>query len=273
MLLTILAPGLNNRLKMNRPKHLSSNLIIQSPPKSTSFLLSKQLITLPGSQLQAWTCLFETEHINDEEFHFLINSSSLSQRAVPKRKAEHVAGRLCINWCYQMLTNQTPPIIHSDNHGCPIWPFPFKGSISHSNGMAVGALINKANILSLGVDVETILDDKTTKNIFGMILTPAEQAIHINPVSEKMTFNSYVTLIFSAKESIYKALYPLVKHFFDFSAASVTSVNGSKIKFTLHSQALPEIFDKTLIEVAYKFENNRVLTTCVVEDTFLRYLR
>jgi enterobactin synthetase component D len=241
---------------------------VKSTIELAPFVLTKKLIVLPGSQLQAWTCLFDAQQLNDDEFSFILKNSSLSTRAVTKRRAEHVAGRLCIHWCYQMLTNQTPPMISSDKHGCPVWPFPFKGSISHSSTMAVGILTQDTNILSLGIDIETLLDDKTTTDIVGMVLSSEEQSVHRSRYNQEMSFSRFVTLVFSAKEAIYKAVYPLVRHFFDFTAASVIAISNTKIQFVLHNHALPELIDMTPIEVAYRIENNQVLTACVIQKAF-----
>ncbi|MFT5757023.1 MAG: enterobactin synthetase component D [Alteromonadaceae bacterium] len=255
------------------PKNNDMQLCIQSTP----FVLTKRLIVLPGSELQAWVCHFDTQQFKDDEFSYILNNSSLSARAVTKRKAEHVAGRLCIHWCYQMLTNQTLPIIHADKHGCPVWPFPFKGSISHSQTMAVGVLTQNSNVLSLGVDIETILNDKTTAEIVNMVLSSTEQSVHTSlyneEYNEEMPFNRFVTLVFSAKEAIYKALYPLVKHFFDFSAATLVSISKTKIQFVLQNNALPEIVDMAPIDVTYRIENNQVLTACIIEQSFRPYIK
>jgi enterobactin synthetase component D len=253
---------------MNNDIVSPDNCDIDSNIQATPFILTKKLIVLPGSQLQAWVCFFDAQQLNDDEFSFILKNSPLSTRAVTKRKAEHVAGRMCIHWCYQMLTNQQPPMISSDKHGCPIWPFPFKGSISHSNTMAVGVLTKDSDLLSLGVDIETILDDKTTSDIVGMVLSSEEQSVHKTLYHQDMPFTRFVTLVFSAKEAIYKAIYPLVKHFFDFTAASVVAISNTKIQFVLHHSALPELIDMTPIEVAYRIEKNQVLTTCIIKKTF-----
>lgn len=252
---------------------LSSNQCIGSDNLSNVFVTARQLITLPGSHLLAWTCLFNIDEFNNNQFNFILKGSSVSVRAVAKRKAEHVAGRLCIHWCYQMLVNQTPPLIYSDKHGCPIWPVPFKGSISHCNGKAVGVLTLDPHIQSLGLDIETLLDDKTTADIVSMVLSSEELSLYASAYKEKMLFSCYVTLIFSAKEAIYKALYPIVKHMFDFSAASVVAVSNTNIRFILHNHALPELVDMTPIDVSYRIEDNSVLCACVIENSFNRYVR
>jgi enterobactin synthetase component D len=69
----------------------------------------------------------------------------------------------------------------------------------------------------------------------------------------------YPTLVFSAKESLYKAIYPLCKQYFGFLEASLVDVKSNTFKLFLHSnqaQVAPfndeyqgyfEVFDQTLI--------------------------
>uniref|UniRef100_UPI0026F03213 4'-phosphopantetheinyl transferase family protein n=1 Tax=Lonsdalea britannica TaxID=1082704 RepID=UPI0026F03213 len=46
-------------------------------------------------------------------------------------------------------------------------------------------------------------------------------------------FSTLLTLAFSAKESLYKALYPQVKHYFDFLDVKLVTLDNVRHTFTL----------------------------------------
>jgi enterobactin synthetase component D len=71
-----------------------------------------------------------------------------------------------------------------------------------------------ANWCGLGIDIEQHLSNKIAQEIAPVALTSYEQANFGNDPL-------WVTLIFSAKESLFKALSPLTNRRFDFDAAEL----------------------------------------------------
>ncbi len=73
--------------------------------------------------------------------------------------------------------------------------------------------------------------------------------------------NIATSLIYSAKESIFKALYSYVGDYFGFEMASVCeiSVHDSIIRFSL-AQSLQQKVGKVSIECRYLLAENRVIT-------------
>jgi 4'-phosphopantetheinyl transferase EntD len=67
------------------------------------------------------------------------------------------------------------------------------------------------------------------------IITLDEEAVLTEHTMKEnsLNFSQAFTLAFSAKESLFKALYPSVGYYFDFSVANITQFNSESNSFTL----------------------------------------
>jgi 4'-phosphopantetheinyl transferase EntD len=88
----------------------------------------------------------------------------------------------------------------------PIWPQGFVGSISHAQGVAVAAAAQANHYQSLGIDIEGHTDFSTA--LLRRILSPAEFD-HVTSLASKRT--EWGRLYFSAKEAVYKCVWPLTR--------------------------------------------------------------
>ena len=140
------------------------------------------------------------------------------QRSVAKRQAEFLAGRLCARAALQQLDNlDCVPAIGEDR--APVWPPHISGSITHSTGHAAAIVGHKAQWRGLGMDLENVLSLERAERLAGEILTADElQRMARLPREQHARL---VTLTFSAKESLFKALYPIVQKRFYFEHAEV----------------------------------------------------
>ena len=140
------------------------------------------------------------------------------QRSVAKRQAEFLAGRLCARAALQQLNNlDCVPAIGEDR--APVWPPHISGSITHSSGHAAAIVGHKAQWRGLGMDLENVLSLERAERLAGEILTADElQRMARLPREQHARL---VTLTFSAKESLFKALYPIVQKRFYFEHAEV----------------------------------------------------
>ena len=140
------------------------------------------------------------------------------QRSVAKRQAEFLAGRICARAALRQLDGQTcVPTIGEDR--APVWPAHISGSITHSTGRAAAIVANKNHWRGLGMDLENLLDAERAERLAGEILTPAELLRMATLAHDDRAL--LVTLTFSVKESLFKALYPIVGQRFYFEHAEV----------------------------------------------------
>jgi enterobactin synthetase component D len=152
--------------------------------------------------------------VDDFQRAGIVPSASL-QRSVAKRQAEYLAGRVCARAALQRLDGRDyVPSSHEDR--APIWPAGICGSITHGKGWAAAVVASEGTCRGLGLDQEALLDDERAARLMGEILTPAE-CERLDPGQMGLT----VTLTFSLKESLFKALYPLTRQRFYFEHAEV----------------------------------------------------
>jgi 4'-phosphopantetheinyl transferase EntD len=140
---------------------------------------------------------------------------------VAKRQAEYLAGRYVAKQALKNL-NLTDINIPIGSNGCPIWPINISASITHTNNIAICACADQKKYQYLGIDLEKIVSSQCATDIIDSIANPFEKNL-----LRKIPINisKALTLLFSAKESLYKALYSSVGHYFDFKEAQLTNVS------------------------------------------------
>jgi len=147
------------------------------------------------------------------------------------RRRDYVAGRTALH-----LALATAAPILSDDRGAPILPAGWVGSVSHK-GVRAAALIAPAGRGHLGVDLELAVPPR--QDIARRILTPREQAA----LPDR---GRAVTLRFSIKEAIYKAIDPYVRRYVGFTEVEL-DVTGDAVTVTT---ALPFAIEATWREHA-----------------------
>ncbi len=155
----------------------------------------------------------------------------LIQNAVKKRRKEFSTGRLCAHRALRQLNIESAPLLAGDKRE-PLWPEGVVGSISHSGTCCVAAVSCDTEIISLGLDVEK---RETVKPAIRDLISLPEELEWLgsrkhDPIAWK--------LIFSAKESVYKCLYPVLRQWIGFSQA--------RLKFDFQKQLFTVSLDKAL---------------------------
>jgi 4'-phosphopantetheinyl transferase EntD len=111
-----------------------------------------------------------------------------------------------------------PQAIPKSTGGMPVWPNDIVGSLAHDAKVAVAAMAARQDFLSIGVDVEPA--EPIDPDLLGMIATPAERATApAEPTRGR--------LLFSIKEAVYKAVYPLDGRFLDHHDVEVSLPAGT----------------------------------------------
>lgn len=143
---------------------------------------------------------------------------------VAKRQAEYLAGRLCAREGLRRLTGSASvPTVGADR--APQWPAGLVGSISHGHGWAAALVAHGSAWRGLGLDVEQPLPVARAERLAEQILTPGELLQLQGLAPEQRAWR--VSLTFSLKESLFKALYPLVLRRFYFHDAELLDCHAS----------------------------------------------
>lgn len=116
--------------------------------------------------------------------------------AVASRQLEFAAGRAAARRALAAL-GMAEVSIPSGEGRAPLWPAGIVGSISHAGDRAVAAVARSFGVSSIGIDLE--LARPLSADVAGMVVTSRDR-LGALPLG--------ATIAFSAKESVYKALYP-----------------------------------------------------------------
>lgn len=166
----------------------------------------------------------------------------LSPQAVEKRRREFLMGRTAARLALQELGIAPPPAIMRGERREPLWPQGIVGSITHAGDYAVAAVAREANVLSIGIDIEKVKQRHVTE--IGRTIADADEQRWIQ--QDPNAIVQRTLLIFSAKESVFKALYPLCQVFLDYSAVSLKA--DSEGKFTaVFSEQTKSIFSQNAV--------------------------
>jgi 4'-phosphopantetheinyl transferase EntD len=141
-------------------------------------------------------------------------AASVAQ-AVDSRRKQFTAGRVLARDAWQRLGVPAQPLLN-DAQRVPRWPAGVVGTITHTHGWCAAAVARSDDFAALGADVEAATP--LEQNLWERICRPAERRLlEDSPELGGVLGKAY----FSAKESIYKALYPSVRVFLDFQSMQI----------------------------------------------------
>ncbi|MFI6153795.1 4'-phosphopantetheinyl transferase [Kitasatospora sp. NPDC051170] len=160
-------------------------------------------------------------------------------RAVESRRREFTTARLCARRALARLG--LPPVaVPPGPLGEPRWPAGVLGSITHSTNYRAAAVARSADVLALGIDVEP--DLPLPEDLLESIASPAEHARLLDLEQAAPSPVNWGRLLFSAKESVYKAWFPQGRRILDFFDADVTfgpPLGGGDGSFRAHLLLTP----------------------------------
>lgn len=170
----------------------------------------------PTSDIKFHFCEYDQAYFDRSHYElYKIELPKNLENAVPKRHASFLAGRYSAVRALNNLGVE-PGSISTGDHGSPLFPSGVRASLSHSECKAIAVASSESSVRFLGVDIEKIMSCSSAANIQDMVLELEEFAI-LKHCSSSLG----LTLAFSMKESVFKALYPLVRCYFDFNAVKI----------------------------------------------------
>lgn len=151
-------------------------------------------------------------------------------RAVDARRREFVTGRACAREALGRLGVGSTPI-GSGARGEPLWPAGVVGSITHCAGYRASAVARARDIRWIGIDAEphAPLPAGVLDTIAGADERRALPAAGAQDVA-------WDRVLFSAKEAVFKAWYPLTRRSLGFDEVDVRIDGGDA---TFHASVTP----------------------------------
>jgi 4'-phosphopantetheinyl transferase EntD len=102
--------------------------------------------------------------------------------------------------------------------GAPQWPPGVVGSITHCAGYRASAVARDRDVVTVGLDAEP--HDDLPSGVLGAVASAREQA-RLAALAAARPDVCWDRMLFSAKESVYKAWFPLTRRWLNFEDASV----------------------------------------------------
>lgn len=190
----------------------------------------------------------------------LAEEEAFFKGSMPKRQRELMLGRAAARQALRILGHSDElPLLSEEGTRIPLWPLGLVGSLSHKEDRAVALLAEADAARGVGVDLEQYSNEQ---RILTHKVASQNEAKWITAVPELEAYRSL--LVFSAKETLYKALYPLLRMPLAFRDAELELESESTFKGTLSERIRERLPFLTTLTVYYFRRADLVLTMCVI---------
>jgi enterobactin synthetase component D len=148
-----------------------------------------------------------------------------------KRQTEFSHGRSCAHQALAKFKLESEPIPRNAETREPCWPEEVRGSITHSGEYAAAAVGLTGDVSGIGIDLESlsrVVDFNISRHV--CVEKELEWLKTLSPTKA----NHGLRIIFSAKESIFKCLFPISRTYLYFKDATVEiDEDSDEFTFTL----------------------------------------
>ena len=149
--------------------------------------------------------------------------------ATAGRRLQFLAGRFCAMEALRRLDPRRPPtMVGRTERGTPMWPSGVVGSITHTDGFVSAAVARADEARSLGIDSERIVTSEQARRVSTHVSWPSELMHGREAGLDRL---QSITLVFSAKEAIFKCLYPLIGAMFYYHDVRIEGVEAATRTF------------------------------------------
>ena len=170
----------------------------------------------------------------------------------PTRLAEYMAGRYCAISALKQIDLKITTI-NKLRSGAPEWPPGVVGSITHRNRYVAAAISGLDKIIGFGIDVEVSDMDRP---IYGGVILSAEEKLIADKLCSIYDDIDVYTLMFSAKESLFKAVSSTLRDRITLlDCRVIPRVNGDIVGYLSKGNSI------------FKFEE-KIIGEAVIRETF-----
>lgn len=210
--------------------------------------------TRPAAARSGDPALVDDSLLFDEE-------RALVASVAPGRFRDFVLGRRCARLAVEGLGLSPAPILVGERRQ-PLWPAGVVGAITHTEGYVAAVAARADQVASIGIDAEA--DEPLPVGVERRIVRPDEQHLLALAGGDGGVGVAAVDrLIFSAKEAVYKAWFPLTGEWLGFLDARL-ELDPQGRRFAAHVLVdAPEVHGRPLqvLEGRYASVDGVIITT------------
>ena len=162
-------------------------------------------------------CLLPIHSTSNQKLH-PAEENYFSQLSSVFRKEHYRSGRICAGEVLSKLGTLGQPVLRDPQTREPLWPEGISGAITHSGNWAAAAAGKTSDVLGIGIDLED-LERQVDSRISRHVCIPEEQK-WLQECGEDF-LEQNLKIIFSAKESIFKAFFPYTRTYLHFHDARI----------------------------------------------------
>ncbi|MEV5536739.1 4'-phosphopantetheinyl transferase superfamily protein [Saccharopolyspora shandongensis] len=152
---------------------------------------------------------------------------ALIARARDKRRREFTTGRWCAHQALSRLGMPPAPLLRGER-GAPQWPAGILGSITHCTGYRAAVAARAEEVHTVGIDAEP--HAPLPDGVLNVVSLEVERA-DLARLSAARPDTHWDRILFSCKETVYKAWYPITGRWLGFEDARLELGTGT---FTAH---------------------------------------
>ena len=162
-------------------------------------------------------CLLPIHSTSNQKLH-PAEENYFSQLNSVSRKEHYRSGRICAGEVLSKLGTLGQPVLRDPQTREPLWPEGISGAITHSGKWAAAAAGKTSDVSGIGIDLED-LERQVDSRISRHVCIPEEQK-WLQECGEDF-LEQNLKIIFSAKESIFKAFFPYTRTYLHFHDARI----------------------------------------------------
>ena len=162
-------------------------------------------------------CLLPIHSTSNQKLH-PAEENYFSQLSSVSRIEHYRSGRICAGEVLSKLGTIGQPVLRDPQTREPLWPEGISGAITHSGNWAAAAAGKTSDVLGIGIDLED-LERRVDPRISRHVCIPEEQKWLQECGEDCLEQN--LKIIFSAKESIFKAFFPYTRTYLHFHDARI----------------------------------------------------
>lgn len=179
-------------------------------------------------------------------------------KSVKKRQSEFVSGRYMAKKCLEIMDVMEYQLEIGSSRE-PLWPKSFLGSISHTSSRAMALVAKKEYYRYVGIDIENILDRQTADKIQDSVHSYHEKSLF---TAHGISSEVATSIIFSAKESLFKSTFIYINEYFSCDFYRVVGVDAKNCLLTieLHESLARYCFGKVVFNCRFFVTSDYVVT-------------